>query len=137
MIMEVAKERNEATYEKDLLQMVLEGAKTYSDANSFFSSGMSKDQFIVDNCKNIYLAGQDTTAVTATWCFLLLAAYPEWQARVRAEVLELCKDGIPNANVLPAMKTLNMVIQETLRLYPPVTHVLREAMKDIKRTRLR
>ncbi|KAL6125784.1 hypothetical protein ACLB2K_073838 [Fragaria x ananassa] len=83
--MEVAKERNEATYEKDLLQMVLEGAKTYSDANSFFSSGMSNDQFIVDNCKNIYLAGQNTTAVTTTWCLLLLAAYPEWQARVRVE----------------------------------------------------
>lgn len=106
MILEVAKKRNEATYEKDLLQMILEGAKNYSDADSFFSSGMSEDQFIVDNCKNIYFAGHETTAITASWCLLLLAAYPEWQARVRAEVLEICKDGIPNADVLRGMKTV-------------------------------
>ncbi|XP_061998210.1 cytochrome P450 714C2-like [Rosa rugosa] len=132
MILEVAKKRNEATYEKDLLQMILEGAKNYSDADSFFSSGMSEDQFIVDNCKNIYFAGHETTAITASWCLLLLAAYPEWQARVRAEVLEICKDGIPNADVLRGMKTLTMVIQETLRLYSPATFISRHALEDIK-----
>lgn len=104
MILEVAKKRSEATYEKDFLQMILEGAKNYADADSFFSSGISEDQFIVDNCKNIYFAGHETTAITASWCLMLLAAYPEWQARVRAEVLEICKDGIPNADVLRGMK---------------------------------
>ncbi|KAL6130534.1 hypothetical protein ACLB2K_068913 [Fragaria x ananassa] len=132
MILEVAKKRNEATSERDLLQMILEGAKNYSDADSFFSSGTSKDQFIVDNCKNIYFAGHETTAITASWCLLLLAAYPEWQARVRAEVLEICKDGIVNADVLRGMKTLTMVIQETLRLYPPATFIVRHALEDIK-----
>ncbi|MBA0805102.1 hypothetical protein Gohar_004644 [Gossypium harknessii] len=49
-----------------------------------------------------------------------------------AEVLETCKDGfLPDANALRNMKTLTMVILETLRLYPPATFVIRLALEDI------
>ncbi|KAF2297576.1 hypothetical protein GH714_042369 [Hevea brasiliensis] len=126
LILEVVKERQEAAYEKDLLQMILEGAK-----NSNLSRE-AMDQFIVDNCKNIYLAGFETTAVSATWCLMLLAVNQEWQDRVRAEVLEICGGGMPDSDMIPKMKLLNMVIHETLRLYSPVTVVSREAFKDMK-----
>uniref|UniRef100_A0A2N9FED0 Cytochrome P450 n=1 Tax=Fagus sylvatica TaxID=28930 RepID=A0A2N9FED0_FAGSY len=126
LILEVVKQRKEAAYEKDLLQTVLEGAKN-SDLGQ-----EATDRFIVDNCKNIYLAGYETTAVSATWCLMLLAANPEWQARVRAEVLEICKGQNPNADMLRKMKQLTMVIHESLRLYPPVAVVSREAFKDMK-----
>ncbi|XP_059664359.1 cytochrome P450 714C2-like [Cornus florida] len=126
LILQVVKERKEAGYEKDLLQMVLEGAE-----NSDLSQD-AIDRFIVDNCKNIYLAGYETTAVSATWCLMLLAANQEWQARVRAEVLEVCGGKIPNADMVRKMKQLTMVINESLRLYPPVAVVSREALKDMK-----
>uniref|UniRef100_A0A5B6Z559 Cytochrome P450 714C2-like n=1 Tax=Davidia involucrata TaxID=16924 RepID=A0A5B6Z559_DAVIN len=126
LILKVVKERNEAGHEKDLLQMVLEGAK-----NSDLSQD-AIDRFIVDNCKNIYLAGYETTAVSATWCLMLLAANQEWQDRVRAEVLEVCKGQIPDADMIRKMKQLTMVINESLRLYPPVSVVSREALKDMK-----
>ncbi|BFG21444.1 hypothetical protein CerSpe_077180 [Prunus speciosa] len=133
MILRVANQRStEATHEKDLLQMILEGAKKYDDADSLFSAGISQEDFIVDNCKNIYFAGHETTAITASWSLMLLAANPEWQARVRDEVLGICGDGIPDADMLRSMKTLNMVIQETLRLYPPAVFVIRQALEDIK-----
>ena len=32
------------------------------------------DDFMVDNCKNIYFTGHETSAVTAMWCLMLLAA---------------------------------------------------------------
>ncbi|KAE8667359.1 CYP714C2 protein [Hibiscus syriacus] len=86
---------------------------------------------IVDNCKNMYFAGYETTATTASWTLMLLSAYPDWQARVRAELLQTCKGGLPDANALRNMKTLTMVIQETLRLYPPATFVIRQALEDI------
>ncbi|KAA8534509.1 hypothetical protein F0562_032026 [Nyssa sinensis] len=54
---EVVKERGEVASEEDLLQMILESA-TSSDL-----SQEAMDRFIVDNCKNIYLVGYETTAV--------------------------------------------------------------------------
>ncbi|KAK4847385.1 hypothetical protein QYF36_001254 [Acer negundo] len=129
MILEVVNQRIEqGSQDKDLLQMIVEGAESYGISSNL----ISRDKFIVDNCKNIYFAGHETTAITASWCLMLLAAYPEWQDRVRAEVLEICKQGFPDANMLRSMKTLTMVIQETLRLYPPAVFVIRQALEDIK-----
>ncbi|KAK4775903.1 hypothetical protein SAY87_023864 [Trapa incisa] len=126
LILEVVKERKAAAYEKDLLQMVLEGAR-----NSDLSQEAT-DRFIVDNCKNIYLAGFETTAVSATWCLMLLAANPEWQDRVRQEAIEVCGGCLPDSEMLRKMKQLTMVIHESLRLYSPVPVVSREALKSMK-----
>lgn len=78
--------------------MILEGAK-----NSNLSRE-AMDRFMVDNSKNIYLAGYETTAVSATWCLMLLAANPEWQDRVRAQVLEICGGGMPDSDMVRKMK---------------------------------
>ncbi|CAK9161861.1 unnamed protein product [Ilex paraguariensis] len=126
LVLKVVKERNEAGYERDLLQMILEGAK-----NSDLSQD-ALDRFIVDNCKNIYLAGYETTAVSATWLLMLLASNPDWQDRIRAEVIEICRGQIPNTDMIRKMKQLTMAINESLRLYPPVAVVSREALKDMK-----
>ncbi|XP_027091676.1 cytochrome P450 714C2 [Coffea arabica] len=126
LILKVVKERQEVGYEKDLLQTVLEGAKNGN------LSQEALDSFIVDNCKNIYLAGYETTAVSAAWCLMLLAANPEWQERVRGEVLEVCRGQIPDADMIRKMKLLSMVINESLRLYPPVAIISREAFKGMK-----
>lgn len=114
MILEVVKRRAEVSQEKDLLQMILEGAKNYGDHVDNQSLDMTRDKFMVDNCKNIYFAGHETTAITASWSLMLLALHPEWQARARAEVLEICKGSVPNADMLQKMKTVS--IQRSLYL---------------------
>ncbi|KZV20740.1 hypothetical protein F511_26586 [Dorcoceras hygrometricum] len=126
LILKIVKERQEAGREKDLLQILVEVAKG-SDLKP-----QALDQFIVDNCKNIYLAGFETSAVAASWCLMLLASNPEWQTRAREEVLEVCKGQIPDVQMLRKMKLLHMVIQETMRLYPPGPTLAREALKDMK-----
>ncbi|CAI0438428.1 unnamed protein product [Linum tenue] len=127
VILDVVKQRAAALdSERDLLQMILEGAKDASNVAT------SLDKFIVDNCKAIYFAGQDTTAISASWTLMLLAAHPEWQSRAREEALQLCTHKVPDLHALQNMKTLTMVIQETLRLYPPAVFVVREALEDIK-----
>ena len=103
MIMKVVKGRKEGASENDLLQMIIEGA-----TNSDFGQDET-DRFIVDNCKNIYLAGYETTAVSATWTLMLLASNPEWQQRVRSEVLEICADQMPNADMVRKMKTVSII----------------------------
>ncbi|XP_060176325.1 cytochrome P450 714C2-like [Lycium barbarum] len=127
LILNIVKERTKPRSEKDLLQMILEGATIKSKP-----SQNAIDSFIVDNCKNIYLAGYETTAVAATWCLMLLAANPIWQQRVRDEVLQICKGQVPDADMIRQMKQLTMVINESLRLYPPVAVVSREALKEMK-----
>ncbi|KAI3468373.1 hypothetical protein Pfo_025036 [Paulownia fortunei] len=131
LILKVVKERQQGGYEKDLLQMLLEGAK------SSYATSDAIDQFIVDNCRNIYLAGFETSAVSASWCLMLLASNPEWQTRVRDEVEEVCQGRIPDMDMLRKMKQLNMVIQETMRLYPSAPTLSREALKDMNIGRIR
>ncbi|KAM7501684.1 hypothetical protein LguiB_000588 [Lonicera macranthoides] len=126
LILKVVNERNEAGHKKDLLQMILQGAKN-SDMNEDLI-----DHFIVDNCKNMYMAGYETIATAAKWCLMLLASNLEWQERVRAEILQVCKDQLPNDDMIQKMKQLTMVINESLRLYPPGPIVSREALEDMR-----
>ncbi|XP_047328810.1 cytochrome P450 714A1-like [Impatiens glandulifera] len=111
----------------DLLFSIMKGAGAATEENSRISK-----KFIVDNCKNVFLAGHESTAVAASWCLMLLALNPDWQTRIREETGRVCPDGVIDANSLPKMKMVTMVIQETLRLYPPGAFVSREALEEIK-----
>ncbi len=74
-------------------------------------------------------AGHDTTVTALTWLLLLLAQHPE--------VLERCREeqrgvGAPlTLESLKAMPYLHQVLQESLRLIPPVGGVFREALQDV------
>ncbi|KAG1338203.1 putative Cytochrome P450 714C2 [Cocos nucifera] len=46
--------------------------------------------------------------------------------------MEVCGGRLPDFDMINKMKTLTMVIQETLRVFPPVTFVVREAFRDMK-----
>lgn len=113
MILKVVKERSEATSERDLLQSILEAAKRYGE-NGNLPVDITPNKFIVDNCKNIYFAGHETTATSASWCLVLLATNPNWQDRARAEVVEICKGRVPDADMLRKMKT---VCLQTIRTH--------------------
>ncbi|KAM3323131.1 cytochrome [Capsicum chacoense] len=137
MMLKIVRARRNPTYEKDLLQLLLDAAKGYEESDGDgLPADVSAETFIVDNCKSIYFAGHENTAHTASWCLLLLAAYPEWQARARTEALDVCGSELPNDSMLRQMKVLTMIIHETLRLYPPVAFVVREALQDVSFKRI-
>ncbi|KAK1572085.1 hypothetical protein Q3G72_027459 [Acer saccharum] len=130
LIWEAVKEREQeclqtSSSEKDLMQLILEGAMTDQNLDKD-----SSKQFIVDNCKNIYFAGHESTAVAASWCLMLLALHPEWQDQIRMELSQVCNGNLLDADSLPRLKTVTMVIQESLRLYPPAAFVAREALEE-------
>uniref|UniRef100_A0A6N2MPI5 Uncharacterized protein n=1 Tax=Salix viminalis TaxID=40686 RepID=A0A6N2MPI5_SALVM len=66
----------------------------------------------------------------ASWCLMLLALHPEWQDGIRKEQAEVFKDGQLSVDSLNHLKTVTMVIQEALRLYPPAAFVSREALEE-------
>lgn len=107
MILKIVRAQRSPTYEKDLLQVILDAAKSYEENDGdWLPADVSAEMFIVDNCKSIYFAGHENTGLTASWCLMLLAAYPEWQARARAEVLDVCGSKLPNDSMLRQMKVV-------------------------------
>ncbi|KAG5222203.1 cytochrome P450 family protein [Salix suchowensis] len=89
-------------------------------------------QLIMDECKTFFFAGHETTSLLLTWTIMLLASNPTWQEKVRAEVNEVCNGEAPSIDHLSKFNLLNMVINESLRLYPPATLLPRMAFEDIK-----
>ncbi|KAK6926936.1 Cytochrome P450, partial [Dillenia turbinata] len=124
MIIDIARKHGQAK-SGDLIDILKDGSKHGELGPS------TPDQFIVDNCKDVYLAAFEVTGIAAIWGLMLLAAHPEWQARARSEVLEVCGGHPLDANVLSKMK-MRMVIQEVLRLYPGVAFASRQALEDVR-----
>jgi len=68
---------------------------------------------------------------------ILLGMHQDWQAYGRKEVLEVCgKNAYPDADSLNHLKIVGMILNEALRLYPPVVFVKRVTYKPMKLGRL-
>ncbi|PPS14724.1 hypothetical protein GOBAR_AA05861 [Gossypium barbadense] len=81
-------------------------------------------QYVVGECKSSYFAGQKTSNSLLAWTILLLAINADWQDKARAEVIEVFGNQNPNSQGIAKLKIITMIINETLRLYPPVHGVL-------------
>ncbi|KAJ3286229.1 hypothetical protein HK104_009138 [Borealophlyctis nickersoniae] len=77
---------------------------------------------IVDNMVLLFIAGQDTSANTMVWTLLLLAQHPDVKAKVQKEVeAVLGKSGVPCSIAdVQALKYLDAVVKESLRIHSPV-----------------
>ena len=79
---------------------------------------------MVDQVAIFFLAGHETSASALAWALYLMALYPDWQDRLSAEAQVL--DG-PDFSVMSKLRLSRDVFRETLRLYPPVPMMVREA----------
>jgi cytochrome P450 len=84
-------------------------------------------ELAVDNAATFYLAGHETTANTTTWTLYLLSEQPELQERVAAEAQAALSSGA-DADLPDRLALLRAVLEESLRLYPPVPRFDREAV---------
>ncbi|CAI0447458.1 unnamed protein product [Linum tenue] len=95
------------------------------------SKRISEDD-LIDECKTVYLAGQETTNTLLSWVMLLLSIHTDWQEKARSEVQTHLGDRAHDADGISKLKTVSMIINETLRLYPPAIGMARRVVKEVQ-----
>jgi cytochrome P450 len=78
------------------------------------------DKQLRDEVMTLFLAGHETTAITLSWAWYLLARNPHMEDRLVGELSEVLDGAPPSVDALPKLSYAAKVIRETLRLYPPV-----------------
>lgn len=92
-------EKDTKGYGNDLLGLMLEARALEQEGHQMLTT-----QEIVDECKTFFFAGQDTTSHLLTWTMFLLSRYPEWQHKLREEVLRECGNAVPNPDMVTKLK---------------------------------
>jgi cytochrome P450 len=78
----------------------------------------------------IFMAGHETTANTLAWTWFLLSQSPRVAGKLQAEIDTVLGDRTPTFKDIASLPYAKAVIEETLRLYPPVPILAREATED-------
>ena len=104
----------------DLLSILLAA----QDADD--GSRMTAEQ-VRDEVMTLFMAGHETTAVTLSWAWYLLAQHAEVDARLASEVRAVLVERPPTVDDLPRLTYAEAVISESLRLYPPAYAMARQA----------
>ncbi|MEU4765748.1 cytochrome P450 [Actinosynnema sp. NPDC023794] len=107
----------------DVLSRVM--ASTAEEADPAFGRQRLHDELVT-----VMLAGHETTASTLGWTFHLLDRHPEIKERVRAEAQSVLGDRMPTYEDLHGLRYTSMVVEEVMRLYPPVWILPRAAQAD-------
>lgn len=88
------------------------------------------DQQVRDEAMTLFLAGHETTALTLSWTWYLLARHADAEATLRKEVAEVVGDRLPTFSDVARLRYTDAVLNEAMRLYPPAYVIGREALAD-------
>jgi cytochrome P450 len=87
------------------------------------------DRQLRDEVMTFLLAGHETTAMALSWTWYLLARHPEVERRLATEVASALGGRTPAAEDLPRLPYARQVVEEAMRLYPPVAGFVRQAVR--------
>ena len=118
----IAERRNSGYDQGDLLSMLLQA---HDDDGSQMTDSQLRDEVMT-----LFLAGHETTALALSWGWYLLATNPEVEKRFHAELDEVLAGRLPEVSDLPQLRYTEMIVKETLRLYPPAYAVGREPIEE-------
>ena len=86
------------------------------------------DAEIRDEIVTLFAAGSETTANALSWVWHLLATHPAEEALLHRELEAVLGERPPRFDDIPRLKRTRLIVDETLRLYPPIHRIGREAI---------
>jgi cytochrome P450 len=115
--------RNPGDGPKDLL------ARLIAARDEHTGTGMSAQE-VRDHVITIFLAGHETTAMAMTWTWFLLSQHPAQEAKLHAELHAVLGGRAPTHDDLTKLTYSRMVVEESMRIYPPVHTIARQAIAE-------
>ncbi|MCC7157707.1 MAG: cytochrome P450 [Bryobacterales bacterium] len=119
----IAERRSSGRDEGDLLSMLLM-ARDEADGSTM------TDLQLRDELLTLFLAGHETTATALTWTWYLLSQHPEIEARMHAEIDAVPGGRLPGFDDYPNLGYTEMVLAESMRLFPPAWSVGRRSIAE-------
>jgi len=92
--------------------------------------GGMTDKQVRDEAMTIFLAGHETTANALAWTWYLLSQNPAVETKLHAELDRVLAGRLPNFHDLPQLRYTEMVLAESMRLFPPAWVIGRRALTD-------
>ena len=115
--------RDPGSHPKDLL------ARLVAARDEQTGVGMSAQE-VRDHVITIFLAGHETTAMALTWTWFLLSQHPAVESKLHAEIDSVLGGRAPSHDDLSKLSYTRMVIDESMRIYPPVHTIARQAIGE-------
>ncbi len=97
-----------------------------------FDEGPEAQQALRDQVITIFLAGYETVANALIWTWYLLSQNPDCERRCHEEVDSVLQGRLPTAEDVPRLRYVEMVMAESMRLYPPAWAMGRYARNDFQ-----
>ncbi len=124
-IYRIIEERRRSSEDRgDLLSMLLSARDEEGDG------GQMTDLQVRDEVMTLFLAGHETTANLMTWTWYLLSQHPDVEAKLHEELDTVLAGRQPTIEDVPHLRYTEMVVAESMRLYPPAWAIGRLALKD-------
>ncbi|MEO5916558.1 MAG: cytochrome P450 [Luteolibacter sp.] len=111
------------TPDNDLLAMLIQARDPETEA-------ALSDTQLRNETITFLLAGHETTANALTWTFHLLSQHPEVERQLIDEIRSVLGDRTPVLEDMPKLTYTKRVIQESMRLYPPIWIIERHAIDE-------
>ena len=108
----------------DLLSVLL--AATDEESGIRMSERQLRDEMMT-----LFLAGHETTAMALTWAWYLLSQHPDVEQKLVDEVSRVLGGRAPTVGDLALLPYTDMIVRETMRLYPPAPGFAREPIEDV------
>jgi cytochrome P450 len=119
----IAERRAGGRDQGDLLSMLLLAQDQETD-------GRMTDQQIRDEALTLFLAGHETTANALAWTWYLLSQNPEAESKFHAEIDRVLNGRLPSIEDLAQLRYTEMVLAESMRLYPPAWGIGRRPIQE-------